>query len=139
MPTLEHGTIIINCAIALAPLRAKGKLLDSSVEFRVLGKSVYPDFSFISTARLKLSSGKYPTVLPEFVLEVTSPTDKTLDETEKAKWYLEHGCTMVVYANPAARSVLVYQNGKPAKLLGYDKTFKSNGVHVKISDLFEGV
>jgi Uma2 family endonuclease len=139
MPTLDHGTIVINCAYALITLRVKGKLLDSSVEFRVQGRSVFPDFSFVSTGRLKLSGGKYPTVLPEFVLEVTSPTDKALDESEKAKWYLEHGCTMVVYANPVMRSVLVYQNGKPAKLLNYDKSFKFNGIRVKISDLFEGV
>jgi Uma2 family endonuclease len=139
MPTLDHGAIIINCAIALAPLRPKGKILDSSVEYRVAGKSVFPDLSFISAARLKLTTSKYPTVLPEFVLEVTSPTDKTLDENAKASWYLENGVTVVVYANPVLRSVLVYQNSKPVKLLNYNQSFKFNGIHVKVSDLFEGV
>jgi Uma2 family endonuclease len=139
MPTIEHGTIIVNTAIALRGLRLKGRVADSSVEYRVGEKSVFPDLSFLSFQRQGLTSSVYPTILPELVVEVTSPTDNFNDEIAKARWYLDNGANLVVYVNPALRSVLLYQTGKAVRLLNESQSFTFKATKVAVAEIFIGV
>ena len=81
-------------------IQKKGKIFDSSTAFRLPSTAIRsPDLAFISTDRWNsLSIGEkesFPSICPDFVLEIRSKTDKLTDLQSKMEEWIEGGCKLV--------------------------------------------
>ena len=71
---------------------------------------------------------------PDFIIEITSPSNLTDDYIDKLKAYMKHGVREYWILNPEKKTVLVYRNGKELENDAY--TFEDK-VKVNIFDDFE--
>lgn len=81
-----------------------------------------PDAAFVGQARLERIgevSGYWPGV-PDLVVEVVSPNDKSSEVLDKALDWLEAGCRMVLVAHPERRAVTVYRSREDIRVLTAD-------------------
>ena len=121
MPTGgKHGEVVANMVISIgsyAKSRRLGRVAasDSGVLLERDPDTVRePDIAYISAARLPLDvevAGYYE-VVPDLVVEITSPSDTRSAVTDKALMWLSYGARMVWTVNPESRSVDVYRPGE---------------------------
>lgn len=71
---------------------------------------------------------------PDFIIEITSPSNLTDDYIDKLKAYMKHGVREYWILNPEKKTVLVYRNGKELENDAY--TFEDK-IKVNIFDDFE--
>ena len=78
-----------------------------------------PDVYYVSAERLPLDVRVqgYLEVVPEFVVEIVSPSDSDADIREKIAMWLELGVSMSVEVRPESRSIVVHRPGAPAVTL----------------------
>ena len=69
-----------------------------------------PDVAFVSKPRLpaNFDDGGYLHVAPDLVVEVVSPSDRSLDVLTKVAMWLEFGTRVVWVVEPAGETVTVY-------------------------------
>ena len=69
-----------------------------------------PDGAYVSRARLAaVPDKKFIYMVPDFVLEVRSPSDSWLKVVEKCGIWIAHGAPVVWGANPATKTVVVFR------------------------------
>ena len=91
----------------------RGKSFDSSVNFVFPNGAKYgPDGSWVSKERLRTLTReerrKFPPVVPEFVVEVKSPSDRYPKLQEKMRKYIAHGVELGWLIHPDWREVMIY-------------------------------
>jgi Uma2 family endonuclease len=94
-----------------------GKAFDSGVSFILPDKSrLGPDGSWVSLAKLERLSvsdrRKYLRVVPEFVIELKSPSDRMPDLKLKMQDWKSNGVALGWLIDPDAQSVLIYRSDK---------------------------
>lgn len=109
----------------------------------VIGEGRYiPDVSFISYEKqpgeLQNDQGYVPAV-PDFVVEIISPTDRQRDVMAKIGHYLEAGVLVwVIY--PEAKQVVVYTSGNPPRVFTVEDTLDGGevlpGFNLAVKELF---
>jgi Uma2 family endonuclease len=92
----------------------RGKCFDSNGLFILPdGSKKGPDASWVSIARLETLSKKdrrkFLRVVPEFVIELRSPTDRLPVLERKMERWIRNGVELGWLINPLAKSVLVYR------------------------------
>jgi Uma2 family endonuclease len=97
----------------------RGEVFDSSAAFIFPdGSKRCPDAAWVSNERLLAlpykERRKFLTVVPEFVIEIKSPTDRYSKLQEKMQEYLENGVELGWLIHPDAREVKVYSKDKVA-------------------------
>jgi|HubBroStandDraft_1064217.scaffolds.fasta_scaffold135986_2 Uma2 family endonuclease len=96
----------------------RGKVFGSSVEFILpTGAALSPDAAWVSNARLstltKDQLRKFPPVVPEFVVEVMSPSDRLNPAMEKMLEWLHGGVDLAWLIDGDAKTVYIYRAGQP--------------------------
>ncbi len=97
-----------------------GKGFDSSGGFTLPSGAVRsPDVTWISNAKVANLSPKvvFPIVVPDFVIELRSKTDRLKTLQEKMIEYLENGVQLGWLINPEDREVEIYRLDKDVEVL----------------------
>lgn len=95
-----------------------GVVFDSSTMFTLpSGAKRSPDVSWITKEKVKKLSlterRKFARIVPDFVIELRSPTDSLEDLQDKMKEYIENGVRLGWLIDPTEKKVHVYRtNGK---------------------------
>lgn len=101
-----------------------------------------PDVAFVSAARRSTRTRKAVPIVPDFVAEVMSPSDRRTKVDKKVRSYLASGVKLIWVIDPAKKEVFIYRADK----IGYDKLTLVDeldgedvipGFKLKVSDLFE--
>ena len=112
---IEHGEIVINFAAELRTFvrpRRLGRVVGSDAGIRLEQDPDTvrePDIAFISAERLPLEQrvSGYAEVVPDLVVEVSSPSDNTAAIYDKAQMWLRYGVGLVLIIYPNTRTILV--------------------------------
>ena len=107
----------------------RGMSFDSSTGFRLPNSAVRaPDAAWVSrlkTAPLtKEQRKRFLPFCPDFVIELTSPSDRLPEVKLKMTEYMANGCQLGWLVDPATQRVIIYRSGgqetleKPAQLVG---------------------
>ena len=99
-----------------------GWTFDSSAMFILPnGAKRSPDAAWISAERWDAlppeQREKFPSMAPDFVLELRSKTDRLMALKTKMQEYIDNGVRMAWLVDPQLRQVHVYQNGKAPEML----------------------
>lgn len=99
-----------------------GVAFDSSAGFTLPNGAVRaPDVSWITRPRwsklTRRQSQKFAPICPDFVAELTSPSDKRAVVQEKMREYLDQGVRLGWLIDPEAVEVEIYRPGRPVELL----------------------
>jgi Uma2 family endonuclease len=121
---MEHGNIgtFLGGVIELyARTNRLGVTCDSSTAFALKsGNKRSPDISFVSKERLqglrRIPKGFFQGA-PDLAIEVISPNNTFAEIHDKLVEYFDNGCRLAWVVNPSERSVLVYHQPQPDKLL----------------------
>jgi Uma2 family endonuclease len=100
----------------------QGKVFDSSTGFRLPNKAIRsPDVSWISLSRWNSLSTeqrqKFPPIVPDFVIELRSPTDDLCDLQDKMQEYMDNGARLGLLIDPIGKKVEIYPEGKAKEVL----------------------
>ncbi len=81
-----------------------------------------PDVAYISaeTLPLDVNVDGYYEVVPDLVIEITSPSDAEWQAHDKARMWLSFGVSMAWVVDPRARTVDVHVPGEARRRLGED-------------------
>jgi Uma2 family endonuclease len=154
LATLEHDVIAGNIFNALKNfLKDKnlGQACGGSVEYRFIAESPQeslrmgkqPDVSFITKEKLPQRLRVYPEIVPDFAVEVSSPSDKEYIIEAKVAFYRQHGVKLIWIAHPYSQSIDVYHFGSGAKRVNFVVGEELSGEEVipgfklKVSDIFD--
>jgi len=121
---MEHGNISAYlCGLIELYVRPKklGVTCDSSTAFTLKsGNKRSPDVSFVSKERLqglrRLPKGFFQGA-PDLAVEVISPSNTFEEIHTKLVEYFDNSCRVVWVINPDERSVVVYRQPQPDRLL----------------------
>jgi Uma2 family endonuclease len=121
---MEHGNISAYlCGLIELYVRPKklGVTCDSSTAFTLKsGNKRSPDVSFVSKERLqglrRLPKGFFQGA-PDLAVEVISPSNTFEEIYTKLVEYFDNNCRVVWVINPDERSVVVYRQPQPDRLL----------------------
>ena len=131
-----HGRIVAKLVAALVNFVDAAELgtvvtSDSGVRLERDPDTVRePDIGFTSVARLPLDEvvGGYAEVVPDLVVEVSSPGDTRRAVNDKARMWLSYGARLVWVVHPDTRTVDVHRPDQAASTLSEDETL--DGMHV---------
>ena len=84
------------------------------------------DVGYYSYDRLPKESRPqgYPSVSPDAVFEVKSPSDRWSDILEKVAEYLKAGVIKVFIVDPQRRTITIYSQDEPERVLAASDTFE---------------
>jgi len=96
----------------------RGRAFDSNTLFIMPdGSKLSPDGSWVSKESLRTLSHanrrKFLRLVPEFVIELKSPTDKLPELKRKMEEWMRHGVQLGWLIDPSKRQVFVYSNAVP--------------------------
>jgi Uma2 family endonuclease len=99
-----------------------GKVFSSSTIFRLPnGADRSPDVAWIQLERWEALTPeqrvKFPPLVPDFVIELRSQTDRLRPLQEKMLEYLENGLRLGWLIDPQGRQVEIYRLGKPVEVV----------------------
>lgn len=111
MPTLEHGVIVSNIVTELTLYRRQHRTGFVATEARHSvpdddENDLLPDVSVTKVEGSPTKKGSVPR-MPDFAVEVKSPTDKPVKIEQKASYYLANGTHMVWLIDPETQQVTV--------------------------------
>ena len=142
----EHGSIGGNILAELRQWKRQNNIqgfysMEASVELSDDDKNYRrPDVSFrLTTGEI----GKQGTLkeVPQFVVEVKSPTDNVRALREKAQFYLDNGAKLVWLIYPSQRIVEVYHEDGTVDLFDDEALLSGGsvlrGFEMSASDIFE--
>lgn len=144
---MEHGNIgtFLGGALELyARSRKLGVTCDSSTAFALKsGNRRSPDISFVARERLqglkRLPKGFFQGA-PDLAIEVISPSNTFEEIHNKLVEYFDNGCQLAWVIHPDERSVLVYRQPQPEKLLTLTDTLDGGtvipGFTLPVAELF---
>jgi Uma2 family endonuclease len=108
-----------------------GRVFDSSGGFVLPnGALKSPDATWIEKSKLvDLPAGvKFPAIIPDFVVELRSDTDRLSDLREKMLEYCDNGVRLGWLINPQDRQVEVYRSGRDVEILEAPATLSGEDV-----------
>jgi Uma2 family endonuclease len=108
-----------------------GRVFDSSVGFTLPNGAIKsPDVTWIETAKLTdVPTGvKFPTVVPDFVIELRSATDRLSDLREKMLEYRDNGVRLGWLIDPQEKRVEIYCLDKDVEVLEAPATLSGEDV-----------
>ena len=112
-----------------------GKAFDSSTGFILPnGATRSPDASWLEKSRwdalTEEQQAKFVPLCPDFVAELTSPSDTLRKTQEKMKEWMDNGCRLGWLFHPKAEKTFIYRAGKsePEEIDGYDRTLSGEEV-----------
>lgn len=99
-----------------------GKAFDSSTGFTLPNGAISsPDLSWVSQARWDAlrpeQKGTFPTICPDFVVELRSNSDTFKSLQDKMKEYMDNGAKLGWLIDPKNRRIEVYRGKKTAEML----------------------
>ena len=146
---IEHGEIVVNFAAELRTFvrpRRLGRVVGSDAGIRLERDPDTvrePDIAFISAERLPLDQrvSGYAEVVPDLVVEVASPGDRTAAIYDKAQMWLRHGVRLVLIVYPNTRTILALPAEGSARTLNEDDTLDCGeiltGFNCAVRDIFD--
>jgi Uma2 family endonuclease len=130
---MESGFIELEVAAQLREWAQKdrqGIVLGPTAGLTLPDKSVLsPDASWIPMERLKALSRKqrqkFPPLVPAFVIEICSPSDRKRDLQEKMQTYLRNKVELDWLIDPQSRTVMIYSSERetPNELIDPERVF----------------
>jgi Uma2 family endonuclease len=146
---MEHGVIAMTMGASLVNFVTPGRLgrvfgTDTGVLLQY-GPDIVrePDVAFISVEKLPLDVRirGYTDVVPELVVEITSPNDTVAAIYDKAMMWLYYGVALVWVVDPDTRTIDVHPSGAPIFTLTEDDTLDGGtvlpGFTLPVSVVFE--
>ncbi len=121
-----------------------GRVFDASAGFRMPnGDLLSPDVSFVSRERLKQTPRTYASVVPEFIVEIKSSTDRIRELEKKIALFLSQGVQVGVLIDPDTHTVSVYRSAGLSKDAEGEEalpqgTTLHDGETLSIPELFPG-
>jgi Uma2 family endonuclease len=103
---------------------------------------IVPDVAFVRREHLPggVRAKSYAPVIPDFAVEVRSPTDRASDIRSKLRLYQRAGVRLLWWVNPERRTVSVYHSGVFVAEYGEDDSLDGGdvipGFTVVVRDLF---
>ena len=99
-----------------------GFLFDSSTGFKLPnGATRSPDVSWIESERWKQLTPQqqagFPPIVPDFVLELMSPSDDLRDVQDKMKEYIDNGVRLGWLINTDAKTVEIYRPAQSIEIV----------------------
>lgn len=112
-----HGSIGSRIQVSLGSFveeRHLGRVFDASQGFELpSGDTVEPDHSFVSNDRWAAGpapeEGAFLRLVPDFVVEVLSPSTATRDRNEKRSIYEQNGVTEYWLVDPQAKQIVAFR------------------------------
>jgi Uma2 family endonuclease len=144
----EHGVIVVNVTVLLAPYVKANKLgVCSGAEtgFKIASDPDTvraPDLAFVSQDRIPEGGvpKKFWPGAPDLAVEVLSPGDTRAEVDEKVKDWLQAGARAVWVINPKRRSVSVYSPATDVTRLSEGDELEGGevvpGFRCKVSEIF---
>ena len=110
-----------------------GKVFDSSTCFRLPGEGDRsPDVAWVRPDRwddlTSEQKAKFPPIAPDFVLELTSPTDSLKETQAKMKEYINSGVQLGWLIHRKTRSVEIYRLGRVVEILDSPATLSGEEI-----------
>lgn len=110
-----------------------GIVFDSSTMFTLPnGAKRSPDVSWMTKEKWESVSPserrKFSRVVPDFVIELLSPTDNLLDTQAKMREYIENGVSLGWLIDPQAQKVHVYRANGETEILDNPETLSGEDV-----------
>lgn len=126
----------------------RGRAFDSNAEFFLPdGSALSPDASWIAKDRLATLSKEdrrsFIPLCPEFVVELTSPSDRLSRVIAKMKVWMANGATLGWVIDADQRTVHIFRPGMGAERLTgvehIDGEGPVAGFHLDLTDIWEGI
>ncbi|MBI4910510.1 MAG: Uma2 family endonuclease [Acidobacteria bacterium] len=141
------------CASVITQLRnwaerdGRGKGLGSTAQFLLPnGAGRSPDAAWVSNERLstlsKAEKQKFVPIVPEFIVEVMSPSDRLSEAREKMEEWMANGVELGWLIQTKTRTVHVYSGGRCEKKSGLTKlagTGSVEGFILDFTDIWAGL
>ncbi len=112
---------------AWAKRDGRGKAFDSNTEYILPnGAARSPDASWVSNARLagltREQKRKFPRLCPDFVVELTSPSDRLPDVQRKMREWIDNGVELAWLPDADQRTAYLYRQGRePEQMVAPDR------------------
>jgi Uma2 family endonuclease len=112
-PKKYHAMIVVRIAALLylymEANNVAGSVIGDNLDHQLGEENVLkPDVGFTSLAR-EAAVPAYPTIAPDLVVEVVSPSNTLHEFNAKMKIYFEHGTQLVWLVYPESKTVHVYE------------------------------
>jgi len=110
----------------------RGRAFDSNAEYLLPDGSAFsPDASWVDRERLALLSReqkrKFPPVVPDFVVELVSPSDRLSDVRRKMEAWIANGVKLGWLLDPDRRTSYIYRPRREPEKLVAPSTLKGEG------------
>lgn len=109
-----------------------GRAVDSSTLYdftSIGGGKLSPDVSWVTESRLVgVETSKFIAVVPDFVIELRSPSDNLQPLQKKMLEYQRLGVRLGLLINPQKQQVEIYRLGKPVELLDAPRSINCDEV-----------
>jgi Uma2 family endonuclease len=133
MATQEHGAIIFNLSTAIGIYLQANRVARGGPEILYRMPDDYlngrqPDLSFRTDIDAPIVRQGATIGMPDFVIEVKSPSDTVIQMRERAAYYLVNGTRLVWLIYPFKRLVEVYRLEHDVELLDMTDTLDANAV-----------
>lgn len=146
-PRTIHQRVIVKLFQLINDFVKKGKLGEVFIApYDVLLSKydiVQPDIIFVSKENARIVTELNIQGTPDLVVEILSPSNKEIDLLLKKKLYAASGIKEYLIADPANKSVKLFNLGKTgymeAKTGNILKSLLLNGLEIDISGIFENV
>jgi Uma2 family endonuclease len=148
----QHGVVVVNATRLLSNYVVTHRLgIVLGAETGVVlpigerdeGQTVRAaDVAYVQRERLPQGAlpARFADIVPDLVVEVTSPSDTYAMVAEKVNDWLRAGVRMVWVADPSNRQVSVHRPGQPVRVFGEEDVLSGEdvlpGFACKVSELF---
>ena len=132
--TGRRNTKLISRLDQWAEATSQGQVFDSSTGFTLPNGAVRsPDASWVSQARWEALTPaqrqKFPPLCPDFVVELTSPSDSLTDLTAKLNEYIDAGCRLAWLIDPRAETARIFRaDGSVSVVKSFAETLSGEDV-----------
>ncbi len=110
-----------------------GKVFSSSTIFKLPnGADRSPDVSWVTLERWEALTSeqrrKFPPLMPDFVIELRSQSDRLKPLQDKMQEYLENGLRLGWLIDPQTRQVEIYRSDRPVEVVPMPATLSGENV-----------
>ncbi len=146
-PGEEHGTVMADMTIVIGAFVKQQRLGrvtagDAGVWIERDPDTVRgPDIAFFSTDRMQAGPPLpgYSVTVPDLVVEIVSPNDKSHEVYDKARMWLSHGVRVVWVVQPESRTVEVHRSDVGVEVVSSDEELDGGdvlpGFACRVSDI----
>ena len=126
----------------------RGKAFDSNAEFILPdGAALSPDASWVHNSRLnvltKEQKRKFPPLCPDFIVELTSPTDRLPQVNKKMAEWMKNSAQLGWLIDADKRTVYIFRpNQEPEQLIAPSSITGEGpvaGFQLELDDIFAGL